>query len=60
VHYGHSPVFLAYLGPAGALTGIKVIDQFGETDCPIVLVGGSRRLSWNGTEQIWIAANWEE
>jgi len=63
VHYGHSPIFVRYLSPTEAPPngGIKVIDQFGrDSDCPIVMVGGGRRLSWDGTEQIWIAANWAE
>jgi hypothetical protein len=64
VHYGHSPIFLEYMGPAGTPTGIKVIDQFGETECPVTgtAAARNRRLAWGGgdPEDIWIAANWEE
>lgn len=59
--YGHSPVFLAYIRQGGAVTGIRIIDQFGESDCDIRGGAGSRQIEWHGDEQeIWIAANWVE
>ena len=68
---GHSPIFVGYEGPANAPTGIVIIDQFGETVCPVTGVVGHRRIDWNfeprpwvaGTgwlPEVWIAANWEE
>jgi hypothetical protein len=59
---GHSPIFLKYRQATnGTVTGIIVIDQFGETECPIVGNAGNRRLQWGGaSREIWIAANWGE
>jgi hypothetical protein len=56
--YGHSPVFLRVEGTPP--TNIVVIDQFGESDCAINGVPGSRVLAWSQGEEIWIAANWSE
>jgi hypothetical protein len=45
----------------GKPAGIVVIDQQGNTPCPIVQVLGSRQLSWQGVPiQIWCAAAWDE
>jgi hypothetical protein len=62
--FGHSPTFshLMDIDPAtGKPAGIVVIDQQGNTPCPIVQVLGSRQLSWQGVPiQIWCAAAWDE
>ena len=60
--YGHSPIFLKYMPPAGGRPGgIVVIDQFGgNSQCPLTAAG---RLNWQGGgdgEQIWIAAQWDD
>ncbi len=55
--FGHSPIFVAYSGPAGAHTGVQIIDQNGNSsrtvDAPPFppLLGG---------DQVWISANWDE
>jgi hypothetical protein len=62
--YGHSPIFLDFIKDNnGATVGIRVIDQEGETDCPVhgSAQHGDRTVLWGGAvQQIWIAANWEE
>lgn len=60
--YGHSPLFVDYVrDAAGDITGIRILDQQGESDEPFVGAPGARLLTWSGNpEQIWIAANWEE
>jgi hypothetical protein len=60
--YGHSLTFVDYSRDgAGNITGIRIIDQFGESDELLNGAAGNRRLTWNGNEQeIWIAANWDE
>jgi hypothetical protein len=67
---GHSPIFVRYDGPANAPTGIVVIDQFGETLCPVVGTPGHRRIDWSAMRpwaagtgwmpELWIASNWSE
>jgi hypothetical protein len=59
--YGHSPVFLGYVRVGGVVTAVRVIDQFGESNCDIQGGAGSRRLEWSNDEQaIWVAANWTD
>lgn len=60
--YGHSPLFVKYKRDnAGNVTGLTIIDQFGESSAPITGAAGQRRIQWHGDSQsIWIAANWTE
>jgi len=61
--YGHSPTFveLMPIDPAtGKPGGIVVIDQFGETSCPIVGTAADRRIEWSEPIEIWCAASWDE
>ncbi|MGQ0679575.1 MAG: hypothetical protein ACT4OM_07970 [Actinomycetota bacterium] len=60
---GHSPLFVRYTtDAAGNRNGIRVIDQYAESDCPVeTTASGSRRLAWHENQiEIWTAANWEE
>jgi hypothetical protein len=45
---------------AGNVTGIRILDQQGESDVSVSGVVGNRLLEWSSGEQIWIAANWDE
>jgi len=59
--YGHSPVFVEYVRTGATVTAIRIVDQFGESDCLIQGGAGTRRIEWHGAEQaIWVAANWGE
>lgn len=59
--YGHSPVFVRYVLTAGNVTAVRIIDQSGEFDCPVTGAAGNRRIEWRGySQEVWIAANWEE
>jgi len=60
--YGHSPIFVRYEETsAGVVTGLRIIDQFGESSCPVTGVAGNRRIQWHGDAQaIWTSANWTE
>jgi hypothetical protein len=62
--FGHSPTFshVMDIDPAtGKPAGIVVIDQTGNSPCPIVGAPGNRRLTWlNKPIQIWCAAAWDE
>lgn len=60
--YGHSPIFVRYERTnAGDVTGLRILDQYGESISPVVGAAGSRRIRWNGDNQaIWISANWTE
>lgn len=60
--YGHSPIFVDYMyDAAGNITGLRILDQHGEADQEIRGAAGNRLLTWDGyTQQIWIAANWDE
>jgi hypothetical protein len=55
-------LFLDYTRDAGGNnTGLRIIDQFGESDVPAAGAAGARHLRWQGSDQaIWIAANWTE
>jgi hypothetical protein len=60
---GHSPLFVGYTtDAAGNIDGITVIDQFGESDCPIErTASNSRRIAWHEVHvEIWTASNWDE
>jgi hypothetical protein len=60
---GHSPFFIRNRPAAGGglPDGMVVIDQFGETDCPLQIVGPIQLIKWGGyLPEIWIAANWDE
>jgi hypothetical protein len=60
--YGHSPIFVRYEQTnAGVVTGLRIIDQFGESSCPVTGAPGNRRIQWHGDNQaIWTSANWTE
>jgi hypothetical protein len=60
--YGHSPLFVNYeRTAAGVVTGVRILDQYGESIAPVAGAAGNRRIQWNGDNQaIWIAANWTE
>lgn len=60
--YGHSPLFVEYVrSAAGAVTGLRILDQYGESVVPVAGAAGVRRLRWDGSNQaIWIAVNWTE
>ena len=59
---GHSPIFVGYdQDPAGVVTGLRILDQFGESTSAVAGPAGNRRIQWGGDDQqIWIAANWTE
>jgi hypothetical protein len=59
--FGHSPVFVRYTGPAGNPTGMVVLDQHGESECPRAGNAGAFILQWSGANpDAWIAANWSD
>lgn len=60
--FGHSPVFVGYeTTVTGEVTGLRIIDQFGQSVCGVDGGPGSRQITWGGGgQEIWIAANWEE
>lgn len=60
--YGHSPIFVDYVrNAANNVTGIRILDQTGESNLPFSGAVGNRRITWGGdNQQIWIAANWME
>jgi hypothetical protein len=60
--YGHSPLFMDYeRSAAGAVTGLRILDQYGESVAPVAGPAANRRIRWDGANQaIWIAANWTE
>lgn len=57
--FGHSPVFVAYIGPDGAHTGVRIIDQNGNSSRTVETEPAG---VWPilGGDQIWISANWTE
>lgn len=61
---GHSPIFSHYMpdDPATNLpSGIVVIDQMGDTNCPVQGAAGNRQIRWHGwTPEIWVAATIDE
>jgi hypothetical protein len=60
--FGHSPLFVRYTEDTnGNVTGLRILDQQGESNVPVTGAAGARRLDWHGnTPAIWIAANWDE
>lgn len=60
--YGHSPLFVRYeRSGAGAVTGLRILDQNGESISQVAGAAGNRRIQWGSANQaIWIAANWAE
>jgi hypothetical protein len=61
---GHSPIFSHFMpnDPATSLpSGIVVIDQMGDTNCPVQGTAGNRRIRWHSrTPEIWAAATIDE
>ncbi|MBA3360002.1 MAG: hypothetical protein H0T94_00785 [Acidimicrobiia bacterium] len=61
---GHSPIFSHYMpnDPATSLpSGIVVIDQMGDTSCPVQGTPGNRQIRWHGwTPEIWATATIDE
>ncbi len=58
---GHSPVFVRYNTDTTVVKGMRVIDQFGESDCDLTGTVTNRRIEMWGTDrEVWDAANWDE
>jgi hypothetical protein len=62
ISYGHSPLFVGYVKDGvGNAVGLRILDQYGESNAMVVGLPGARRIEWHGAkQQIWIAANWTE